>query len=152
MIADTIIMEGEAIPENIILYVPPTASLAFPKGEQETTVMLWANEAQAQAGADETDIVVIRTFPGIGVGVGIYPTEGHVRIPDAYGPTGTEYVGTEVLPVETDVKLDVQYGADGIEFTGNYAGGEGLAQGTILLEPISGDRFIYLNNRLVIEV
>jgi hypothetical protein len=67
MIADTTIRAGEVIPSDIVLYVPPDWSLAFPRGEQETTVILWANETQAQSGADNTDIVVTRTLPGISV-------------------------------------------------------------------------------------
>jgi hypothetical protein len=65
MIADTIIRAGETIPEDIVLYVPPDCSLAFPKEAQETTIFLWASETQAQSGADATDIVVTRIFASI---------------------------------------------------------------------------------------
>jgi hypothetical protein len=65
MIADTVIRQGEAIPKDIVLYAPPDWSLAYPRGDQETTVILWDTEIQAQAGADETDIVVTRILPGI---------------------------------------------------------------------------------------
>ena len=67
MIADTIIREGETIAKDIVLYVPPDWSLAFPKAAQETTIFLWASETQAQAGADNTDIVVTRILPGTGI-------------------------------------------------------------------------------------
>lgn len=40
MIADTIIRTGEVDPKDIVLYSPPEWSLAFPKGVQETTVIL----------------------------------------------------------------------------------------------------------------
>lgn len=153
MIADTVIRAGEATPADIVLYVPLDASLAFPRGTQETTVILWATETQAQAGADETDIVVTRILPGAAVSApGVYPAEGHVRLPDAYGPTGTEYFGTEVVPIEADVKSGTHYGADGIEFNGTLVGGGGLSQGTILLDAVSGDRYIYLNGILIASV
>jgi hypothetical protein len=124
MIADTIIREGEVIPKDIVLYVPPDSSLAYPRGEQETTVILWNTETQAQAGADETDIVVTRILPGIAVASGIYPIEGHVRATDVYGPMGIEYTGKEIIPIPADVKLNVGYGEDGTEFIGLLSGGE----------------------------
>jgi hypothetical protein len=125
MIADTIIRQGEANPPDVVLYVPPDWSLAFPKGEQETTIFLWASETQAQAGADITDIVVTRILPGVAAPApGVYPAKGHVRSPDAYGPTGTEYIGTDILPVPADVKLDIGYGEDGTEFIGLLSGGD----------------------------
>lgn len=40
MIADTIIRAGETNAKDIVLYAPPDWSLAFPKGEQETTITL----------------------------------------------------------------------------------------------------------------
>lgn len=127
MIADTIIREGEATPEDIVLYVPPDASLASPRDEQETTIYLWANEIQAQAGADATDIVVTRVLPGVGAPTGTYPVEDDVRDGVDYGPTGADFDGDLQLPIESDVKLGVGYGADGIEFTGAYSGGGGGA-------------------------
>ena len=101
MLVDTVIRAGEANPNDVVLYIQPDASLAFPKTLQMGTIWL-----------------EMPTGDG-----GVYPTKGHVRTPDAYGPTGTEYVGIEVLPIEAEVKLDVGYGADGIEFTGSYSGG-----------------------------
>jgi hypothetical protein len=65
MIADTIIRAGEVNPLDIIIYAPPDYLLAFPPLPQETTIILWATEGQAQAGADETDIVVTRGLPVI---------------------------------------------------------------------------------------
>lgn len=59
------------------------------------------------------------------VGGGVFPATGHVRAPDAYGPTGTEYTGTETLPAEGQVQLGVGYGENGTEFTGTLAGGTG---------------------------
>jgi hypothetical protein len=40
MIADTIIRQSEALPTDIILYMPDIWSLAFPMGEQETNVII----------------------------------------------------------------------------------------------------------------
>lgn len=54
---------------------------------------------------------------------GTYPSEGHVRAPDKYGPTGVEYTGNETLPLESQVGVGVGYGAGGTEFTGSMAGG-----------------------------
>jgi len=126
MIANTTIREGEVNPTDIVVYTPPDWLLAFPQREQETTIFLWATETQAQAGADETDIVVTRTLPGIAPPApGTYPTEGHVRASDAFGPTGTEYIGTEVLPIVADVKSGVGYGENGTELTGILSGGGG---------------------------
>lgn len=61
---------------------------------------------------------------GVGGG-GTYPATGHVRAPDAYGPTGIEYTGTETLPAEPQVQLGVGYGENGTEFTGTMAGSGG---------------------------
>lgn len=59
MIADTTIREGEATPTDIVLYVPPDWALFSPPLQQETTIFLWANQYEAMAGADVTDIVVM---------------------------------------------------------------------------------------------
>lgn len=58
MLADTTVRTGEATPEDVILWEPSAASLAFPRADQETTIWLWANETEALAGADSTDIVI----------------------------------------------------------------------------------------------
>ncbi|HXK36990.1 MAG TPA: hypothetical protein VJ553_05415 [Candidatus Paceibacterota bacterium] len=63
--------------------------------------------------------------PTAGEGGGVFPATGHVRVPDAYGPTGVEFTGTEQIPVEADVLLGVGYGENGVEFTGTLAGGSG---------------------------
>lgn len=54
-----------------------------------------------------------------------FPPEGRVRDGVQYGPTGSEYEGTEVIPAPADVKTGVGYGEDGTEFTGSYSGGGG---------------------------
>jgi hypothetical protein len=144
MIADTIIRAGEIVDSDIVAYVPPNWSLAFPKGEQETTIYLWATETQAQAGADATDIVVTRTLPGIAPPIpGVYPQVGDVDLASAkYGPTGIEYTGTLLQPVITDVKLNIQYGADGTEFTGTLTGGT-----TSKIKRWDGSQWIQCNSR-----
>jgi hypothetical protein len=96
MIADTVIRQGETIPGDIVLYIPPDWSLAFPKGEQETTVFLWATETQAQAGADATDIVVTRTFPGVGAAPAAPTIESALK-----RWTGTAWVSVRTIIVKT---------------------------------------------------
>jgi hypothetical protein len=72
-----------------------------------------------------TKVYLVNELPPVVTSPGVFPAEGHVRTPDAYGPTGTEYTGTEQIPVEADVKLGVGYGENGTEFTGTLAGGGG---------------------------
>jgi hypothetical protein len=90
MIADTIIRAGEVTPADVVLYIAPDYSLAFPAIAQETTIILWATEGQAQAGADETDIVVTRILPGVAI---IAPESKLKRW------TGTEWVTVGTLVV-----------------------------------------------------
>lgn len=59
MIADTIIRAGEGTPTNIVLYVPPDASLAFPPVGQNTTIYL----------TDGTLLSVGEVFPDVGGGL-----------------------------------------------------------------------------------
>jgi hypothetical protein len=63
-----------------------------------------------------------------------FPAPGHVRTPDTYGPTGTEFAGTETEPGQGDVRNGVQYGADGTEFTGTYVAGgaAGMSRGRVV--------------------
>lgn len=58
---------------------------------------------------------------------GVFPYPGHVRSPDQYGPTGSDFTGNETLPDIADVKAGVDYGAGGTEFEGTYSGGGGGA-------------------------
>jgi hypothetical protein len=51
MIADTIIRTGETNPKDIVLYVPPDSSLAYPRAAQDTTVYLWASSTEFQSGS-----------------------------------------------------------------------------------------------------
>lgn len=125
MYADTTIRTGEMTPADVVLYEPSAAILAFPPATQETTVYLWANATEALAGADATDIIVTKGIPAPEIPTPTYPSSGHVRSPDLYGPTGLEYTGTETLPAASDVKLGVTYGASGAEFSGTLSGGGG---------------------------
>lgn len=101
---------GDAVPTNIIMYVPEDMPLP------------------------------------------VYPSPADVDVTSLpYGPTGTEYTGTLVLPAVTDVKVGVMYGGGGTEFTGTLAAG-GLANGTILLDPVTGKQYVYLNSVLVVAV
>lgn len=68
-----------------------------------------------------TNVYMANGFSGGGAGV--FPPVGKVRSPEAYGPTGTEYVGTETLPAEAQVQTGVGYGAGGTEFTGTASSG-----------------------------
>jgi hypothetical protein len=84
---------------------------------------------------------------------GVYPSPFDVDLLAAkYGPTGVEYQGTLLQPVPADVKSGVKYGGDGTEFTGTLAGGSGLAPGTLLLDTLTGEQYIYITNRLIIKV
>jgi hypothetical protein len=86
-------------------------------------------------------------------GGGTYPAVADVdSTAPTYGTTGTEYQGTLLQPAVTNVKTGVQYGGGGTEFTGTYSGGGGLSQGTVLLDALTGDRYIYLNGRLILSV
>lgn len=68
-----------------------------------------------------TNVYMANGFSGGGAGV--FPPVGKVRSPEAYGPTGTEYVGTETVPAEAQVQSGVGYGAGGTEFTGSMSSG-----------------------------
>jgi hypothetical protein len=70
---------------------------------------------------------------GVSGGAGVFPAVGHVRAPDAYGPMGVEYTGTETLPAEAQVQLGVTYGADSTEFTGTLTGGGGKKRVRIVM-------------------
>jgi hypothetical protein len=94
MIADTVIRASEANPKDIVLYVPPNGSLAFPPGIQETTIFLFATEAQAQSKADSTDIVVTRTFADIAP-----PAPAPVSESKMFRWTGTEWVTVGTIVV-----------------------------------------------------
>jgi len=92
----------------------------------------------------------MRTYFESGGG-GTFPAIGDVDVTSpAYGPTGSEYSGTLLQPDEADVLLGIQYGAGGIEFTGTLVGG-GLASGTILLDPATGIRYLFIKDRLILQ-
>lgn len=82
-----------------------------------------------RAAPDAADVFVRADGDGDGGagggGAGVFPPVGKVRAPESYGPTGTEYVGTETLPAEAEVQTGVGYGAGGTEFTGSLAAGGG---------------------------
>lgn len=65
---------------------------------------------------------------------GIYPSPSKVRQGISYGPTGSEYTGTEVLPQQSDVRKDIGYGSNGTEFVGTLetTGGSGSSGFSIL--------------------
>ena len=94
MIADTIIRAGEATPADIIIHVPPDYSLAFPKGEQETTIFLFTTETQAQSKADSTDIVVTRTFADTAP-----PAPAPISESKMYRWSGSEWVSVGTIVV-----------------------------------------------------
>jgi hypothetical protein len=121
------IYSEEANPMDVVLYdcSPQVFDL---RSSGDTLVTLYETEAQMVAGAGIDDLIVSRVLRGAAPYVpptGVYPVIGHVRASDQYGPTGTEYTGTEVLPTEAQVEKNVQYGAGGTEFTGTLEGGGG---------------------------
>jgi len=151
MIVDTVMRVGEANPNDIVLYDPLVPVNAF-VNVQDTTVMMFANETEAFAVAHVNDIVLTKIVQAT-YGPGTYPAPGDVDLGAAkYGPTGIEYQGTLLQPIPANVKSGIKYGAGGVEYTGTLSGGGGLTPGTLLIDPLTGDRFIYLSDTLIIRV
>lgn len=102
-------------------------------------------------------LITLRPIPDpaevFGYVPGVYPSPYDVdKTAVKYGPTGIEYQGTLLQPLVADVKSGVKYGGDGTEFTGTLAGGSGLTPGTILIDPSTGQRYIYLSDKLIVNV
>lgn len=91
MIADTIIREGEAIPQDIVLHVPPYASLAFLRAVQDTTVWLWDwNPARAAGSLAISGITKDGTGAILGgCVVDLYETVHNVKIGSATSDLAT---------------------------------------------------------------
>lgn len=100
-------------------------------------------------------LVVLRRNPDLEAKGGVYPSVNDVDwTSQPYGPNGSEYQGTLRLPAVYDVKEGVMYGADGTEFVGTLegGGGGGLAAGSLLIDPVTGRKYVYLVNPLIVGV
>jgi hypothetical protein len=58
-----------------------------------------------------------------------------------------------IFPAIADVKSGVSYGITGTEYTGTYSpSGGGLSAGTLLIDPITGQKWVYVQGRVIVGV